>query len=79
MILENCHNRDTNLLIAWIDYKKAFDNVPNSWIEKCVETFKISLVLRNFSSHIIRMWKTTLVLNTGENTLNAAISILTVE
>ena len=25
MILENCHNRNTNLSIAWIDYKKAFD------------------------------------------------------
>ena len=71
MILENCHNRNTNLSIAWIDYKKAFDSVPHSWIEKCLETFKISPVLRNFLSHSMRMWKTTLVLKTVENTLNA--------
>ena len=71
MILENCHNRDTNLSIAWIDYQKAFDNVPHSWIEKCLETFKISPVLRNFLSHSMCMWKTTLVLKTVENTLNA--------
>ena len=50
LILENCHNRNTNLSIAWIDYKKAFDSVPHSWIEKCLETFKISPVSRNFIS-----------------------------
>ena len=71
MILENCHNRNTNLSIAWIDCKKAFDNVPHSWIEKYLEMFKISSVLRNFLSHSMRVWKTTLVLNTVENTLNA--------
>ena len=71
MILENCHNRNNNLSIAWIDYKKDFDSVPHSWIEKCLETFKISPVLRNFVSHSMRMWKTALVLNTIENTLNA--------
>ena len=72
MIFENYHNRNTNLPIAWIDYKKAFDGVFHSWMEKCLETLKISTVLRNFPFHNMRMWKTTLVLNTEENTLNAA-------
>ena len=71
MIVENCHSRSTKLSIAWIDYRKAFDSVPHSWIEKCLETLKISPVLRNFLSHSMRMWKTALVLNTVENTLNA--------
>ena len=71
MILEYCHNRNTNLSIAWIDYKKAFDSVLHSWIEKCLKMLKISPVLRNLLSHSMRMWKTTLVLNTVENTLNA--------
>ena len=71
MILENCHYRNTNLSIAWIDYKKVFDSVPHSWIKKSLEIFKISPVLRKFLSHSMRMWKTTLVLNTVENILNA--------
>ena len=33
----------------------------------------MSPVLRNFLSHSIRMWKTTLILNTVENTLNAGV------
>ena len=70
IILENCHNRTTNLSIAWIDYKKAFDSVPHSWIEKCFKTFKISPALWNFLSQHAYV-KTTLVLNTGEKILNA--------
>ena len=56
--------------IVWIDYKKAFDSIPDSWIENCRERFKISPVLRGFLSHSMRMWKTILDLNTGENILN---------
>ena len=50
MIPENCHNRSTDLWIAWINYEKVFDSAPRSWIEKCLETFKTRPVLRNFPS-----------------------------
>ena len=73
MIHENFHNRNANLSVAWIDYKKAFVSVPYSWIEKCLETFKILVVLRNFLSHSMRMSKTSLVLNTRENKLNSKV------
>ena len=32
MILRNCRRRLTNLAVAWIDYTKAYDMVPHSWI-----------------------------------------------
>ena len=32
MILCDCRKRHTNLGMAWIDYKKADDMVPHSWI-----------------------------------------------
>ena len=31
-ILQNCRKRKTNLSMAWVDYKKAYDMVPHSWI-----------------------------------------------
>ena len=70
MILKNCHNCNTNLSIAQIDYKKAFDSVPHLWIEKRLETFKISPVFRNSHSHNMHTWKKALVLNTEEKSLN---------
>ena len=51
--------------------QKTFSSVSHSWIEKCIETFKISPALQNFLCNSMHMWKTTLVLNTVENTMNA--------
>ena len=31
-ILRNCKNRKVNLAMAWIDYSKAYDMIPHSWI-----------------------------------------------
>ena len=32
MILSDSHHHRTNLAMCWIDYKKAFDSVPHTWI-----------------------------------------------
>ena len=71
MILENCHNNHRNLSVAWIDYKKAFDSIPHSWIEKCLEMYHISPIIRNFLSCSMKHWKTTLILNTCDDSINA--------
>jgi hypothetical protein len=44
-IYEDCRRRNKNLSMAWIDYQKAFDSVPHSWVEKSIElggVFKLS-------------------------------------
>ena len=63
MILEDCRTRKKNLSTAWIDYKKAFDSVPHSWIMKCMEIYKICPVVTQFITAAMRTWKSTLVLN----------------
>ena len=47
-ILENCKKRKKNLSTAWMDYNKAFDSVPHSWILKCLQMYKINPVLITF-------------------------------
>ena len=32
VILENCKKKKKNLYTTWIDYKKAFNSVPHSWL-----------------------------------------------
>ena len=34
MIVKDCKRRLISLAIAWIDYRKAYDMVPHSWIQK---------------------------------------------
>jgi hypothetical protein len=41
-ILQGCKRRKKNLSMAWIDYQKAFDRVPHSWIIKSLELIGIN-------------------------------------
>ena len=34
MIMKNCRSKQKNISMAWIDFKKAFDSVPNKGILK---------------------------------------------
>ena len=63
MILENVKARSRNISTAWIDYKKAFDSVPHSWIAECLRIYKISPVTRNFLQFSMSQWKTNLILS----------------
>ena len=41
-ILNESKTKRKNLAIAWIDYKMAYDMVPQSWIIHCLKMYKIS-------------------------------------
>ena len=67
--IANCKKRKKNLSTAWIDYKKAFDNVPQSWILKCLQMYKIHPVLITFIKESMSQWKTTMTLVHKERVL----------
>ena len=58
-VLNESKTRWKNLAIAWIDYKKANDMVPQSWIIKCLKMYKISEVI-NFIKKTMKTWKVEL-------------------
>ena len=41
-ILQEAKSRKKNLSTAWIDYRKAFDSLPHSWIEKTLQLYRVS-------------------------------------
>jgi hypothetical protein len=43
----------------FLDYKKAYDSVPHSWLIKILKIYKINLELINFLSHVMTFWRTT--------------------
>lgn len=67
MIVKNCKIRLTSLAVAWIDYRKAYDMVPHSWIEKCMNMFGVAVNVRSFISESMKHWNTEL--NAGQNRL----------
>ena len=66
-IIRNCKRRQTNLGVAWIDFKKAFDMVPHSWIIKCLTMFGVAQNIINFLQMSMGKWTTELT--SGNNVL----------
>ena len=52
MIMKDCKRRLTSLAFVWIDYRKAYDMVPHSWIEKCMEVFDVAVNANFFCKRI---------------------------
>ena len=41
-VLGDCTRRSTNLAMTEIDYRKAYDMIPHSWISKCLYVFGVA-------------------------------------
>ena len=59
-ILNESKNRRKNLAMAWIDYKNAYDMVPQSWIINCLKMYKISHETINFIEKNMKNWRVEL-------------------
>ena len=65
MVLRDCKRRHTNLAMAWVDYRKAYDMVPHSWIVECMDIFGIAENVKAFLTSSMNNWKTKLT-SSGE-------------
>ena len=59
-VLNDCRKRHTNLGMAWIDYKKAYDMVPHSWILESLELANMADDVINFITRSMRNWNVDL-------------------
>ena len=68
-IVKDCKKRLTSLAVAWIEYRKPYDMVPHSWIEKCMNMFGVAVNVRSFISKSMKRWNTEL--NAGQSRLES--------
>ena len=52
-----------NLAVALIDYKKAYDMVPHSWIVECLGMVGVSEQIKHFLSKSMKAWRVDLTCN----------------
>ena len=57
-ILRDCRKRYTNLGMVWIDYKKAYDMVPHSWVLKNLELVQVFDNILESVKRLIVNWQT---------------------
>ena len=66
-ILKEAKARRKNIAIGWIDYRKAFDMVPHSWILECLQMFKVAGNVACLVRNSMNSWKVEL--SSGKETL----------
>ena len=59
-VSDDAHRRRTNLAVAWIDYQKAYNSVPHSWILETLRLYKIGPRIKNMVQESIKHWRTKL-------------------
>lgn len=60
MILRNARRNQKNLVMAWVDYRKAYDLVPHSWIQECLDLFGIATNVKRILINSMNNWNTLL-------------------
>ena len=71
-VMMNSKRRKTNLSMAWIDYKKAFDMIPNSWLMQRLEIYGAEENTIRFLKNTMSNWMTIL---TSSGTRLAEVNI----
>ncbi|XP_044760810.1 uncharacterized protein LOC123318258 [Coccinella septempunctata] len=64
IITKQAKKKQSNLSMAWIDYKKAYDSIPHSWLKKVLRLYGVSETMINLLEHLMGTWRTRLHVNT---------------
>ena len=59
-VIKEVKSRKKNLPMAWLDYKKAYDMVPHSWIIECLDLFGVAENIKSLLLSIMEKWKVML-------------------
>ena len=62
-VLKDCRSRKTNLAMAWIDYKKAYDMVSHTWIMECLDMVGVADAVKRLLGESMKTWRTNLTAN----------------
>ena len=63
MILKEVKTRKKNLAMGWIDYQKALDMLPHSWIIDCLYSLGLNKKLITFLQSTMKNWRVKLTCN----------------
>ena len=59
-VMNDCRKRHTNLSMARVDYKEAYDMIPHSWIIESLKVANVADNIVNFIERSMKSWKINL-------------------
>ena len=65
-VIKEVKSRNKNLAMAWIDYNKAYDMVPHSWIIECLDLFGVAENIKSLLVNSMEKWNVMLCSGNSE-------------
>lgn len=72
IVMNQAVKKKRNLYTCFIDYVKAYDKIPHSWIIHTLQLYKINTKYINFLQNIMKKWQTTITLKVNTETMKTA-------
>ena len=66
-VIKEVKSTKKNLVMDWIDYKKAYVMVPHSWITKCLDLFGVAENAKSLLLNSMEKWKVMLCSGNSED------------
>ncbi|KAI5727410.1 hypothetical protein M8J77_001977 [Diaphorina citri] len=67
IVTKHAKEKNRNISVGWIDYKKCYDSIPHSWLLKVLSIYKIDPVIINFLQSTMNNWCTELLCKLPSN------------
>jgi hypothetical protein len=71
VIYQDCRRRNRNFSIARVDYQKAFDSIPHSWVEKSIALVGVNSKIVRFCKLSMEKWNTRIFLKTKQEVMQS--------
>ena len=72
-IMQEVRKMRRNLTTIWLDYRKAFDSLPHSWLIKSLKLAKVPDNIINAIENLTQSWYTILHLHGNNETVNSTL------
>lgn len=66
LLIQHAKTNHRSIAMAWVDYRKAFDSIPHTWIQQVVKIYHLDPNIVNFCTETMKTWKTRMILNSSE-------------
>ncbi|XP_044755032.1 uncharacterized protein LOC123313986 [Coccinella septempunctata] len=66
IVTKQARKKLRNISVAWVDYKKAFDSVPHTWLLKFLEMHGTAGKVIELLGHLMKNWRTSLFVRSGD-------------
>ena len=73
-IANEAQDQKRTLFVAWVDYRKAFDLVPNKWLDNMLESINAPKPVQDTVRRIIPLWRSSMQLHGESGTAKVPIT-----